>query len=300
MDLQNLQTAYENLDVYSSQVVEGFITGMHKSPFHGFSVEFAEHRIYNTGESTKHIDWKLFGRTDKLFVKRFEEETNLRCHLLLDVSESMYYPASTALKFKYAAVVAAVLANVLKRQRDAFSLTCFADQIVWQSELKSSASHYQSILHELSRRMQTHEPLSGSRIADALNQMAERIHRRSLVVIISDMFESDKQSDALFKALQHLRFKKHEVLIFNINDAQTENRFEFDNRPYQFIDAETKASVKLFPDQVKALYLEQIQAYRKGIYDKCHQYKIDFNDIDIQAPLQQILLPFFKKRQSMH
>ena len=300
MDELNLLTAYEHLDVYASQVVEGFITGLHKSPFHGFSVEFAEHRLYNTGESTKHIDWKLYGRTDKLFVKRFDEETNLRCHFLLDVSESMYYPAQTALKFKYAASVAAVLANVLKRQRDAFSLTCFADQIEWQSDLKSSGAHYQTVLHELSKRMKQHNASKGSRIADTLNQMAERIHRRSLVVIISDMFESGNQMDELFKALQHLRFKKHEVLIFNVADVHTENQFEFENRPYHFIDAETKSEIKLFPDQVRSLYLEQMQKLRQSIYDKCHQYKIDLNVIDVQSPIQQVLLPFFKKRQSMH
>ena len=141
MNLQETAVAFDNLDLLASQVVEGFITGLHRSPFHGFSVEFAEHRIYNTGESTRNIDWKLYGRTDKLFVKRFDEETNLRCHLLLDVSGSMYYPKDTNAKIKFAAIAAAVLANLMKKQRDAFGLFRFSDAIVSQTDVRSSLSH---------------------------------------------------------------------------------------------------------------------------------------------------------------
>jgi uncharacterized protein (DUF58 family) len=288
MNLQELAVSYENLDLLASQVVEGFITGLHKSPFHGFSVEFAEHRLYNTGESTKNIDWKLYGRTDKLFVKRFDEETNLRCHILMDVSSSMYYPAESNIKIKFAALAAAVLANLMRHQRDAVSLTCFNDQVVSQTDVKSSTSHYRTIIMQLQKVLMESPKSSSTDVSIVINGIAEQIHRRSLVVILSDMFENTENNDALFSALQHLKFRKHEVIVFHI-----------DNRPYKFVDSESGDELKLYPDDVRDIYLKRMAKFTNELKLKCNQYRIDFVDADARKSFDQILLPFFAKRNKM-
>lgn len=299
MNLQEIGSRFENLDLLASQVVEGFITGLHKSPFHGFSVEFAEHRLYNTGESTKNIDWKLYGRTDKLFIKKYDEETNLRCHLLLDISPSMYYPAETLAKIKFGAMAVAVIANILKKQRDAFSLTTFNDNIEFTSDTRSSLSHYQLIINELQGLITSKPKQSNTNVTEVLNQIAEKIHRRSLVVIISDMFDNIENNNALFDALKHMRFKKHEIIIFHVGDKKTESDFIFENRPYKFKDIETGEELKLFPDEVKALFLDKTHEFEKSIKDKCVQFKIDYNKIDTAQDFSQILMPFYVKRMKM-
>lgn len=300
MNLDEAAVSFENLDLFAGQVVEGFITGLHKSPFHGFSVEFAEHRIYNTGESTRHIDWKLYGRTDKLFIKRFEEETNLRCHILLDVSPSMYYPAENHRKIRFAATAAAVLAKLLKKQRDAFSLCRFGDRIYSQTDVRSSTSHYRQVLAQLLETLNSEKKAAQSRIANTLDEIAESIHRRSLVVILTDMYDADSDTTALFNALQHLRFKKHEVILFHISDRETEENFNFENRPYRFVDPETGEEMKAYPAQVRDAYLQRIQAFHKELKLKCSQFRIDLEMIDAGKDFQQVLLPFFIKRRSMH
>ncbi len=299
MNLLEIAESFDNLDLLASQVVEGFITGMHKSPFHGFSVEFAEHRLYNTGESTKNIDWKLFGRTDKLFVKRFDEETNLRCHILLDVSPSMFYPKESRLKIRFACIAAAVLSNLMKRQRDAFGLYKFSDKIVSSFDVRSSASHYNLILNELQQTYKGQASGQSTNVAQTLDAIAEQIHRRSLVVILSDMFDASSDNEALFDALQHLKFRKHEVIVFHIVDGETELDFNFNNRPYRFVDSESGEELKLYPDDVKSLYLEKINHFKKELRLKCNQYKIDFVEADVRKDFSQILLPFFAKRARM-
>ena len=299
MNLQETAVAFDNLDLLASQVVEGFITGLHRSPFHGFSVEFAEHRIYNTGESTKNIDWKLYGRTDKLFVKRFDEETNLRCHLLLDVSGSMYYPKENNAKIRFAVIAAAVLANLMKKQRDAFGLFRFSDTILSQTDVRSSLSHYRLVIQQLQNTLAGTPAKAATNVAKTLNQIVEQIHRRSLVVIFSDMFDSGSGKDELFDALQHLRFRKHEVILFHIVDGQTEMDFDFDNRPYRFVDSETSEELKLYPDDVRAYYLEHVRNFRQELKLKCNQFRIDYVEADVRKDFEQILLPFFIKRQKL-
>jgi len=299
MKLQEIAVSFDNLDLLAAQVVEGFITGMHKSPFHGFSVEFAEHRIYNTGESTKNIDWKLFGRTDKLFVKRFDEETNLRCHLLVDVSPSMYYPKDSNAKIKFAAVGAAVLANLMKKQRDAFGLYQFSDHVVSSLDVRSSSSHYRLVINELQKALTIEPKEQVTNVAKTLDEIAEQIHRRSLVVIFSDMFDASEDNTALFDALQHLKFRKHEVILFHIVDGDSELEFNFSNRPYRFVDAETGEELKLYPDDVKEHYLSQIKKFNDDLRLKCNQFKIDYVEADIRKDFSQILMPFFVKRQRM-
>jgi uncharacterized protein (DUF58 family) len=299
MNLQETAVAFDNLDLLASQVVEGFITGLHRSPFHGFSVEFAEHRLYNTGESTRNIDWKLYGRTDKLFVKRFDEETNLRCHLLLDISGSMYYPKETNAKIRFAAVAAAVLANLMKKQRDAFGLFRFSDTIVSQTDVRSSSSHYRQIIQQLQQTLVETPRKTETNVARTINSIVEQIHRRSLVVIFSDMFDAGSDNSELFDALQHLKFRKHEVILFHIVDGQTEMSFDFENRPYKFVDSETNEELKLFPDDVKSYYLERVKNFRQELKLKCNQFRIDYVEADVQKDFEQILLPFFVKRQKL-
>lgn len=299
MKLQEISSQYENLDLLASQVVEGFITGLHKSPFHGFSVEFAEHRLYNTGESTKNIDWKLYGRTDKLFVKRYDEETNLRCHILLDVSSSMYYPKTSLSKIKMSVLGAAVISNLLKKQRDAFALTTFNDKVQSQSEVRSSISHYRQIINQLQQVIQIIPNETKTNVTHVLNEIAEQINRRSLVVIFSDMFDAMNEDSKLFDAIQHLRFKKHEVIIFHMVDKQTEIAFDFENRPLKFKDSETGEEVKLFPDEVKQIYTDKIKHFENALKLKCTQFKVDYQLVDTALDFNQIIMPFFLKRKKM-
>ena len=294
IDLQQL----ENLELLAKQVVEGFIIGLHKSPFHGFSVEFAEHRLYNQGESTKDIDWKVYARTDKMFVKKFEEETNLRCQIIIDTSSSMYYPeGSTGLnKIQFSAVAAASIMNLLKKQRDAFGLSLFDDKIVENTRCKSSTTHYQLLLTYLDRLIKDDRKSKSTATAEALHILADSIHKRSLVVIFSDMFENTNNMEDLFGALQHLKFAKHEVILFHVVDKKHEIEFEFENRPYEFIDMESGEKIKLQSNQVKELYVAKTAEYNEAIKSKCLQYKIEFVEADINEGFYPILQGYMVKR----
>lgn len=293
-----LQTG--NLEFLAKQVVEGFITGLHKSPFHGFSVEFAEHRLYNSGESTKHIDWKLYARTDKLFVKRYEEETNLRCQLIIDCSSSMYYPEQGLTKIKFATYAAASLMYLLKKQRDACGLSLIDEEVAFHSVCKSSTIHQKMLFTKLEELMA--KPISGkkSRIAESLHQIAEMIHKRSLVVIFSDMLQYGAHDDQLFEALQHLKYNKHEVILFHVEDKKTEIDFDFSNRPYLFTDSETGEKLKLVPTQIKEKYHEALAQYKHTLKLKCAQFKIDLIEAEVGDNFKEILLPFLVKRAKMN
>jgi len=288
----------QNLELLAKQVVEGFITGLHKSPYHGFSVEFAEHRQYNSGEATKNIDWKLYARTERLYVKRFEEETNLRCHLLLDTSSSMYYPEQEENKTWFSVVAAASIMHLLKRQRDAVGLTLFNETIEEMYPAKSSAAHHLMLQKALIGTYTGKVEQKKTEVAKALHEIAERIHRRSMVVIFSDMFDSGNE-EALFDALQHLKFNKHEVVLFHVMHHKSELKFDFENRPYTFEDIETGERVKLFPSEVKEHYTRELNQYYTELKNKCAQYRIDFVECDISKPIDQVLLPFLVKRQKM-
>ncbi|PHI20783.1 DUF58 domain-containing protein [Lewinellaceae bacterium SD302] len=294
-----------NLDLLARQVVEGFIIGLHKSPFHGFSVEFAEHRIYNPGESTKNIDWKVYARTDKLFTKRFEEETNLRCQIVIDRSSSMFFPEVSKQsddyinKVRFSVLAAASLMNLLMKQRDAFGLSLFSDKLGQHTRPKSSTTHYRLLLTYLQQLIDNPTHDEGTNAAQALHQIADSIHRRSLVIIFSDMFETGDENEELFNALQHLKHAKHEVVLFHTVDKSKEIDFEFENRPYEFIDMESGDRVKLQPNQVKEYYVEQVAAYKEKLRLKCLQYKIDYVEADIHAGFRPILQQYLVKRSKM-
>ncbi len=310
IDIQHI-SKFSNFELLAKQVVEGFITGMHRSPFHGFSVEFAEHRLYNAGESTRHIDWKLYARTDKLFVKRYEEETNLRCHIVIDDSSSMYFPIKGDLpyevsnKITFSAFAGATLMELMKRQRDAFGLTLFSEQMDVHTPAKSSVTHQKLLFNYLEKVMQyeADKKLKKSNTAEMLHLLAERIHRRSLVVIFSDMFQNsanDAQNEALFSALQHLKYNKHEIILFHVADKKLELDFEFENRPYQFIDLESGEMLKLQPADVQKHYQQAVQKYTNALKLKCTSYGIDFVEADINAGYDQVLWNFLVKRAKMY
>ncbi|WP_414691864.1 DUF58 domain-containing protein [Pedobacter sp. UBA4863] len=291
-----------SLELLAKQVVEGFITGLHKSPFHGFSVEFAEHRLYNNGDSVKSIDWKLFAKTDKLFSKRYEEETNLRCQFVIDVSSSMYFPNGSYNKLTFSVQSTAALIYLLKRQRDAFGLSLFTDELKLNTPAKSTSVHQKFLFSKLEEMLAASSLNVPTDLSAALHQIADLIHKRSLVVIFSDMLQtanSTDRIDQLFSALQHLKFNKHEVVVFNVVDKAKELDFNFENRPYEFVDMETGAVLKTHATKVKAAYLEQMTDYRKKLALKCAQYKIDMVDADINVGFNQILEAYLIKRQKM-
>ena len=304
---QELQQ-FSNLELLARQVVEGFITGLHKSPFHGFSVEFAEHRLYNTGESTRHIDWKIFGKTEKLFVKRYEEETNLRCQIIIDNSASMHYPTQDLLekgmlnKITFATHCAAAIMNLLKMQRDAVGLSIFSDHLETNTPARSSSLHHKLLYMKMEEAMSRPGGASGktTEAAQALHTIAESIHKRSLVILFSDMMDHASMNNGeLFNALQHLKYNKHEVVLFHVVDKQRELDFKFENRPYQFIDVETGETVKVHSNKVREAYLDQMGKYHKDLLLKCAQYKIDYVEADVNEGYKQVLLPYLIKRQKM-
>lgn len=289
---------YANLELLAKQMVEGFITGLHKSPYHGFSVEFAEHKIYNSGEATRNIDWKVFAKTDRLYTKRYEEETNLRARLLIDASASMYYPTETKGKIAFAAIASACLSYLLQRQRDAVGISTFAQDIELETPIKSSGLHLQKVLGQLSNLVDAVPSPGTTKLSEVLHAMAERTHQRSLIVVFSDFYDHADDAD-LFGALNHLKHNKHEVLLFHIADRTTELELEFEQRPYEFVDAETGDKLKLVPSQFQAHYQAAMKTFRQDLTLKCHQYKIDFVEADINGGIDQVLLPYLVKRGKM-
>lgn len=306
IDQHRLQQ-FGSLEFLARQVVEGFITGLHKSPFHGFSVEFAEHRLYNSGESIKHIDWKLYGRTDRLYTKRFEEETNLRCQLVIDNSSSMYFPGiekpsiDNLNKITFSIYAAASIIQLLRRQRDAVGLSIFSDEIEKHTQARSSTVHHKYLFTELEKMLAPLpvETKKSTHAAEALHFIAENIHKRSLVVVFSDMFESG-QADEIFPALQHLRHNKHEVILFHVVDKSKEIGFEYENRPYRFVDLETGEEIRVQPREVKEEYLRSIGSFDTELKIRCGQYRIDLVEADINRGFEHVLLPYLLKREKLY
>jgi uncharacterized protein (DUF58 family) len=289
---------FRNLELLARQVVEGFINGLHRSPFHGFSVEFAEHRPYNPGESVRYLDWKLYGRTDRLFVKRFQEETNLRCRLVLDVSGSMFTGEGKP-KAKFSVLTAAAIMLMLRKQRDSFGLSLFADSILEETDIKSTSAHFDMLLNILQKQLNPAELQRGSEPAKILHDIADRQHRRSLIILFSDMFTSE-DPELLFKSLQHLKHGQNEVIMFHVTDRKTELELRFDNKAYRFVDAESGAELKLEPAEYRAAYQEAMHKQVQELQTRCRQYKIDFIPVDAADDFRQVLLPFLMKRQSLY
>jgi len=292
-----------NLELLAKLVVEGFITGLHRSPFHGFSVEFAEHTAYNNGDNVRNIDWKLFAKTDKLYTKRYEEETNLRCQFVIDTSSSMYFPEGIKSKLTFSVQAVAALIYLLKKQRDAFGLSLFTEQLWLNTPARSTTVHQKYLLSQLEQVIKAPKLNIETNLERSLHQVAESIHKRSLVIIFSDLLttvHNEVQQEALFSALQHLKFNKHEVIIFSVNDKAREVDFMFENRPYEFIDMETGEVLKTNASAVKEVYLQAYQQYRKEIALKCAQYKIDLVEADTAEGFAAVLSAYLIKRQKMN
>ncbi|UXP30650.1 DUF58 domain-containing protein [Reichenbachiella agarivorans] len=298
LDINSIKES-ANIELLAKQMVEGFITGLHKSPYHGFSVEFAEHSLYNYGDSTKNIDWKVYAKTDRLYTKKFEEETNLRCHIVLDTSSSMYYPETTLGKIKFATLASASLSYLLHKQRDAVGLFTFTDRITFQSEVKSTSGHVHNLFTHFQKLFDEKPELQTTGVTQVLHEIADKIPRRSLVIVLSDMFHNQENADEVFSALQHLKHNKHEVLIFHIHDSQTELDFEFDDRPYKFQDLESGEIVKLTPSEVRSQYHGQMKSHLDELTLKCAQLKIDFIPCGIQNGFDTVLSSYLVKRSKM-
>ena len=303
MDLSQVQASeIKNLELLAKQVVEGFITGMHKSPFHGFSVEFSEHKLYNKGESTRHIDWKLFAKTEKLYTKKYEEETNLRCHIIIDNSASMHYPmvksqtVDTLNKVGFASVAAACLLEILKKQRDAVGLSVYADTYEYYAPEKGSERHRKMILHQLEQLLTTTSKAT-TNTYHYLHEIAEKLHRRSLIFLFTDMFQTTTKEEALFEALRHLKYNKHEVVLFHTYDAKTEFDLNFDNTPKKFVDVETGEAINVYAENIQGSYKQLVATYFKQLKNKCLQYKVDYVPTDINSGFTDILTAYLVHRK---
>lgn len=305
MDLQqelNKTGGFKNLELLAKQVVEGFMAGMHKSPFHGFSAEFAEHKIYNQGESTKHIDWKLYAKTDKLFTKRYDEETNLRCHLIIDNSSSMHYPEMKSFsinhlnKIAFSALASASLMHILKKQRDAVGMSIYSDAYDYYAPEKGSERHHQMLLSALSKTVVSKPINKQTETYASLHQIAEKIHRRSLIFFFTDMFQTSTDQEKMFEALRHLKHKKHEVVLFHVFDKNKELTFDFENTPKRFIDVETGEQINLYPETIKEAYKKSVSSYFDELRLKCGQYQIKYVEADITKSFDKILTTYMVER----
>ena len=306
MDIQkelHQAEGFVNLDLLAQQVVEGYISGIHKSPFHGFSAEFSEHKIYNSGESTRHIDWKLFAKTDKLYTKRYEEETNLRCHLILDNSASMHYPRiknqslSRLNKIGFSVLASACLMHVLKRQRDAVGLSVYSDTFEFYAPEKGSERHHHMLLNSLNAVLLNSAKNKSTDTYTYLHQIAEKLKRRSLVFLFTDMFQADKEEAKLFEALRHLKYNKHEVVLFHVLDFQKEMNFDFENTPSRFTDVETGDQVDLYASNIQQNYQKAVEAYISRLKMECAKYRIKYVAADINKNFDTVLTTYMVERQ---
>ena len=295
-------SSFAHLELLAGQVVEGFISGMHKSPFHGFSAEFAEHKVYNTGESTKHIDWKLYAKTDRLYTKRFEEETNLRCHLIVDNSSSMHYPVLGPgepfyhSKIGFSVLAAAVLMNLLKKQRDAVGLSVYSDTYEYYAPEKGSDRHHRMLLSKLEDLLANPKRSKPTDTVTFLHQIAEKMHRRSMIILFTDMFQAT-DDDRLFQALQHLKHNKHKVVLFHVVDRETEVGFKFDNAPRKFIDVETGEEINVFADSVREAYEKHVENYFKKLSLACAQNRIKYVPVAVSDSFEKILTTYLVEKQ---
>jgi uncharacterized protein (DUF58 family) len=295
--------SFQHLELLANQIVEGFISGMHKSPFHGFSAEFSEHKVYNVGESTKHIDWKLFAKTDRLYTKRFEEETNLRCHIIIDNSSSMHYPKLNDTenfhqsKIGFSVLASAVLMNLLKKQRDAIGLSVFSDTYEYYAPEKGSDRHFRMVLNALENLLEKPKEQKSTDTVTFLHQIAEKMHRRSMIILFTDMFQTGDDA-SLFNALQHLKHNKHKVVLFHVIDRKTELDFDFDNAPRKFIDLETGEEVTIFADNVKNEYEKEVNNYFKKLTLTCSQNKIKYVPVGLEDSFEKVLTTYLVEKQN--
>lgn len=296
-------SGFQNLDFLAKQVVEGFISGIHKSPFHGFSAEFAEHKVHNQGESTRHIDWKLYAKTDKLYTKRYDDETNLRCHFILDNSSSMHYPElkkqnlNSFNKIGFSSLAIASLMLLLKKQRDAVGLSIYNETYQYYAPEKGSNRHHAMLLNQLNETLSDKNTQKNTDTSNVLHQIANNLHKRSLIVLFSDLLQTSETPDKIFKALQHLKHNKHEVIVFHTLDHNKEVELDFNNNPQRFIDVETGKHIDIYAKNAQENYKETMQSFSKELKNLCTQYRIKYYPVDINKNFHQLMTQFLIERQ---
>ena len=281
-----------NMELRARLVVEGFITGLHKSPYHGFSVEFTEHRPYMPGDEIRHIDWKAYGKTDRYYIKEFEEETNLKTYLILDASKSMDYSSPGNLKkIEYASYVAAALGYLMVEQRDAVGLTIYDEQVRVSLPPRATKLYFQQILREL----ETVRPGNKTGTAQSLHALAERIRRRGLIVVLSDLFDDPAQ---VMTALKHFRHRGNEVIVMQVLDPM-ERSFAFGTDAV-FRDMETKEELLTQPWHIQTAYRESMHQFLDFYKRECRENAIDYVLLDTATPFDRALFEYLNKRKRIH
>jgi uncharacterized protein (DUF58 family) len=288
-----IASGLSSMELVARFVVEGFITGLHKSPYHGFSVEFAEHRPYLPGDAIRNIDWKLFGRTDRHYIKQFEEETNMRAHIIVDVSRSMNYTSDPKriTKYKYATMLAAALAYLLQRQQDAVGLGLFDEEL----RVFMPARLKQSYLREMLRVLQTTEPSHATRTQSALRRVAERLNRRGLVIVISDFLDD---IDEILMPLRLMQHAGHEVIAFQVLDP-AERTLELHSADATIVDLETGQQLRTQPYQMQASYQKSVSEFLTTLKDSLLSEGVDYLLLETTTPFDRALLEYLHKRQQM-
>ncbi len=282
----------KSLEFKARAIVEGFMVGLHKSPYHGFSVEFSEHRPYMQGDPIKNIDWKVYAKREKFFIKQYEEETNLICNIFLDISKSMDFKyASSVTKLDYAVTLAASFCYLLIKQQDAVGLTIFSDKIHSYLPPKSNRVYLKTLLTSLTKI----NALGKTATSLCLNDAAEKIKKRGLTIIISDLFDNP---GSILSALKQLRYKKNEVIVFQILDP-VERNFGFDKDAI-FVDLETKEELTTQPYQIRSAYQSSMNEFINKLKNGCLNYGIEFNLIGTNQPFDKALLNYFSKRSKMN
>lgn len=281
-----------SLELKARLVVEGFMVGLHKSPYHGFSVEFSEHRAYMQGDNLKDVDWKVFGKTEKYFIKQYEEETNLRSYVFLDTSNSMAYSSGNNIsKLDYSLTLAAALSYLMIHQQDAVGLTLYSEKINKFLPPKSSRAYLQEILKNLANVAASEK----TNTAESLSEAAEKIKRKGLVIIISDFFDD---INSVLKALKHFSYKKNEVIVFQVLDPM-EKTFSF-GRDAIFKDLETGDELTTQPYQIQKAYREAMSEFTGRIKTECLNSNIDYNLIETSDPYDKALFRYIQKREKLY
>lgn len=300
----DLLSKLSSIELRARKIVEGFISGLHRSPYHGFSVEFAEHRPYNPGDDFKHVDWKAYGKKERFYVKQYEEETNLRCYILLDTSTSMHFKHfGSWSKLRYSVHFAASMMYLMHRQRDACGLIPFHSEVEQFMPARGTYAHLRQLYTELERQLLREEKSDISRrttaSAKVIHEVAERLNHRSLVVILTDLFENVEAHDQLISALKHLRHRNHEVLLFNALELRSERELDFEDGRVVFEDMETGAEIEVIPDQIRKDYREKAASYTQDFVMACSEFEIDYEELDTEGPFDQALMAYLNKRRRL-
>lgn len=281
-----------SFELKAKMIVEGFLLGLHKSPYHGFSIEFSQHRPYMQGDAIKDIDWKVYGKSDKFYVKQYEEETNLKCHILVDVSKSMGYKSTGQIsKLEYSSLLAASLSYLMLKQKDAVGITLYSNKIIKTLPPKASNNYLKELLITLNNV----EPLDTTNTSDALNTYAENIKRKGIVIVISDFFD---EPEKVYSALKHFAFRKHEIIVFQILDP-LESNFAFD-RDSIFIDLETNEEMTTQPHQIQKAYQEAMKSFLSRLKNECLNNSIEYNLIDTSMNFDKALISYLQKRSRIY